>query len=877
MSWDTASCFKSMYVAYNDFQRQRNDQTVEDLQRQIDVILGVTSHGATLNEFPPNELIYTETLSALVSLVNEPNLKTSLYLKSLLALSHLANDNDTKLCLQSNFNLSSSLVAFITNHSAKTCNKQMILQAIMLLERMTYDKSCIVNNIFMSDLLKYLVKSIYVTSSEFCIPSLAVLANLCRNNLNVREFVQKMPDSKQFLKVLLSYLSNSNKTLSITGLSIMASLYLQESFGESMFYGQNLINMTKLAFKVLTSNDDISTRHYAVDLIIDFIKCEKTFKIINSSSMLEADILKIFSLLHSTDAATVIKILKLLIEFCQYPSLCQSVSKVFLSNMKFDVETQLLPDQEIIYPAQSLLYWILLNQTEDHVIQANILSIVLFKNLIIGVKKSETFSVIKGFIDHVMLILLSHIEIDITSASKIIKHKFKRVAVIFELVLCLFENNGVEEYLVKQVNFDAIGSMIDGVLIKFSDDLKFLRDSSFCWMEIASFIFNGLEVMDGLKNHFESGLVKYLTIVKSQKLIPFLCHGLMSDSKYQIKASLQIVGEGLKVNHLDIKTLADTIYLHNSSQHNDQINSIQHSDDLSAPQVHAMHDFSKTINKSSFQDDSAITKLTEKLKDLDTNNGIKVSEIMDFYEHKLSALLGRESHIQDLLDAKSSTLIKTERLLVQYRCRHAQADAECLKLRSMLHSSEKKCEEDLIKLNSFTENKYIMEEKMSSLHRKIEVLQSIATEHEQFKKDLEAKNLELDSLQKNLKTVLDEKNSLMSTNASIIENIELLDKKLENANKKMNELVEENQNCINLIQEKEKETKNLKKSLKETTGKVTSLETIVKEFEASIAEKENAISQLHVELEKQCQISAMIHNLTMGKMNVPNLTANTSK
>ena len=52
-------------------------------------LLGIATHGATLKDFSPKELIYAESLSALVSLINESNLKNSLYLKALMALSQL--------------------------------------------------------------------------------------------------------------------------------------------------------------------------------------------------------------------------------------------------------------------------------------------------------------------------------------------------------------------------------------------------------------------------------------------------------------------------------------------------------------------------------------------------------------------------------------------------------------------------------------------------------------------------------------------------------------------------------------------------------------------------------------------------------------------
>lgn len=35
--WDTTACFKALCAAYSDFQKQPTDQTVQDLQRQIDV------------------------------------------------------------------------------------------------------------------------------------------------------------------------------------------------------------------------------------------------------------------------------------------------------------------------------------------------------------------------------------------------------------------------------------------------------------------------------------------------------------------------------------------------------------------------------------------------------------------------------------------------------------------------------------------------------------------------------------------------------------------------------------------------------------------------------------------------------------------------
>ena len=194
MSWDTTACFKAVCTAFCDFQRNPSDmKVVQDLQRQIDVILGLTSHGAILNDFTPKQLVYAETLSALVTIINDPNLKVSLYQKSLMALVQLAEDRDTKASLQTDFQLGSSVVQFILRHHTTTSsNKQIVYQALVLLEKMTYGTQCDINNIYMADMLKLLVSSIYTAAHEYCIPSLAVLANLCRHNNQVKTFIKTM-------------------------------------------------------------------------------------------------------------------------------------------------------------------------------------------------------------------------------------------------------------------------------------------------------------------------------------------------------------------------------------------------------------------------------------------------------------------------------------------------------------------------------------------------------------------------------------------------------------------------------------------------------------------------------------------------------------
>ena len=885
MSWDTTACFKAVCSAFSDFQRQPSEQTVQDLQRQIDVILGVISHGgATFNDFTPKQLIYAETLSALVSVVNEPNLKTSLYLKSLMVLSELANnDLETKFSLQNDFNLASSVVPFILGHSANITNKQMILQALILLEKMTYGTSCNINNMYMMELLKYLVKSIYTAASELCLPSLAVLSNLCRNNENVKSFVKTMDDAKKFGKILLSYLSNSNKSYSITSLSIMTSLYLNDALGENMFSGQNLSNMIRLVFKVLLGSDDVTTRYYSIDLIIDFIRCPKTMNVINENGMLESDIYQILNLLHSTDAKTAIKIFELLIEFCQQPCLRTKVFYVFIKNSNVSAETQ-LADEIMLSPAQSLLHWISSSGNEDTVIQANILSLVFLKELFTESVSSGSINHISFYISQVFPILLPYINLDVNiEDAKEIKQRFRRVTSVFEILSTLCKHGDMKTAVIQQVDIGTIFNLIGDVLNKFSQDLNALRDPALvCSQEIILLVFQGLALISTLKHDFDSGLVRYSALIQNVKLIPFISHALTSNSKFLVHASLQIIAEGIKIQEFQCKTLGDTLTFHNTSRlkelamaKNKQANEEFHQQQHQPPSSRPLRDITSKVN-TKFPQSAEMTSLTEKLKKGLDIKDTKVSDIMDFYEHKLSSLIGSENHIQDLLEAKSTTLTQTERLLSQYRCRHAQCEAECLKLRSILQTTERKCEIDTIKINEYTKAKQKLDGQVKTLQEKVKMGEVISAEYEQLQNLFSETSKKLESVQRSLVAADEEHNSLVSVNDCLLKNSELLKNKLDGANERLRLLEEEKQTLLGEIKENDKALKKLEKCLKDSKGKVASVEDHCRGLEKTINEKESTISHLQVELEKQSQISAMIHNLTMGKLSIPNASSSST-
>lgn len=214
----------------------------------------------------------------------------------------------------------------------------------------------------------------------------------------------------------------------------------------------------------------------------------------------------------------------------------------------------------------------------------------------------------------------------------------------------------------------------------FSEDFGALRDPAVtCKEEIISVVFRGMELIAAVKHKLENGLTRYSSLVQNSKLIPFLSLGVTSSCKFLVHASIQIIAEGSKAPGFASRTLGETLTQHNSSRTSaSTTTTVPLSSQISTSS--AGRQFGQDITNSAPRGGTItpslpvppVSMLTDRLdKGLDIKDA-KVSEIMGFYEHKLSAVMGREKHIQDLLETKSTTLAQTERLLAEFRCRQVR-------------------------------------------------------------------------------------------------------------------------------------------------------------------------------------------------------------
>lgn len=908
MSWDTSACFKSLCAAYTSFQRQPTDQFAQDLQRQIDALLGMTSHGAIMKEFSPKQLLYAESLSVLVSLINEPNLKSSLYLKSLMALSQLSNDIETKTSLQTTYNLQSSLAIFIMQQST-TSNKQIIIQSINLLQKMTYNVPTVIPISYLQDLIKYLMKLIQSsTATDQSLHSLYCVANLCRSDTAVHSFIKSMDDVKVFYRKLFSYLSHANKSYNIASLSILTSLVINEEIGEKIFLGQNLINIIQLVFNVLITKEELTTRQYAVDLVIQLSNSQRILNVMMSNEMFSTYIFRVLNLLHTTDPYTASKIFELLVSFCEKDKLRKHVVSVFVKQSIMDDETQ-LPSTPSLSPAQAVLQWISNADKNDMSVQTTIMSMVFLREVLLEIVLTGASNQMSLFIQEVLQILLQNITVNITATKeeKILKQQCQRVTCSFENILSISKDNQLKLELSQKIDVVCLHNLITETYKHFHEDLKSSQQSTNeCSHEIVYMVFRGLEVTSAIKHHVNNGTELYTSLIQDDRLIPFISHALSSKSKYLVHAALQLMAEGLKVKEFQFKSLGDMITTHNQSRAEEMktISMKQMEENTSRISIQASNPLRDISNKLYAPDNNAVMHaLSEKLKKKLELKDSKVSDIMEFYEHKLSSLTLREKQMQDLLESKTLAISQSDRLLAQYRCRQAQSDAECLQLRTLLKDSERRCETDSVKMDEYLKTKNGLESTISTLQEQLTGLESIANEHKQLTVIFKEQNQKIESLQGSLVASEEEHQSLSAMHDLLQKNTEKIKSKLECANKRI-QLMEEEQNktrhevvqreseisnlqkCVQLketeinenrkeandlskeIKKYEKDVKKLEKVNNDTKLKVVTLESMCSQHEQTIKEKDENIATLHEDLEKQTQIAAMIHNLTSGRMNV---------
>ncbi|KAJ8314491.1 hypothetical protein KUTeg_006641 [Tegillarca granosa] len=871
MKMEATPCVKAVILAATQYRNNKTDTNMVYLQRQLDVLVGITTKRSVLKYFTPHNLLPTECITVIVDILQDQKTKQSLALKCLMLLQNLVADNEIRESLQRLFNLTPVLAGIIKLHDGSVVDS-LTVECVDLLQKVTYGYKISYEENYVEDLLLFVIKQIMGQVNELKKPCLGLLANICRDNFAVQSYIRNLDNYKSLCKSVMANLTGEKNDLMLVvfSLSIISSICLNEGIGDKLFQKKNINQTFSMTFSILFRGDSGVTRCYAVDLMMDMLKNENIKQSLSVFDNLGTCIDGVLKLIYSSTAESVVKIFELLLAFCAVEGVRSTICKCILSLTTLEdrgrfMELLSLPVSQITDPLLATVHWASQSvETHDNAPLFALDFLTEFYEEFIYSGFRAKFSLHAQLLMP-MLIETLKITLDVNNAA------FKKICIkivkVLQFLSVLCGEDDIKRKICELLDISILTALLDH---QYNSNYVALRSIKSVhnqdWSEQGvDIVIYSLDLMTKLQRQVPKIDALFSTSLQDSRIVPFLSYGLTSHERNRVQVTLNLIAMGSSLDGFPVILLGDAILACNTQKVEEEA-MFTYTRKTSCPQqsnpLHRQQNGSygfenkenipmlgqrnRVTSDSGFksQNETAIESILEKWQTGLEIKETKTTEIIEIYEHKLQSLQTKESQLEDLLEAKEMALKQSDRIIAQNRSRHAQYEAEAHKMRALLKESERASEQYREQLNEITLKKESLQNDFDMTvqenRRASEQLSKLQDERKQLSKQLKETETKLEKLSES-------------------------HKELQSEHKRNEKEREELEEAIDKLRVDMSQAEKLKKQLKH---QVASLELVCQKHEADIKEKDTKLEELQTELDKHTQIAALIHSLSSGKSDV---------